>query len=183
MTDDRDLHKWAHQILRYEPETGHLFWKAIPPSKELLCDLRIVTRWVTRMGTRADANQNKGGYRVISFHQRQYLAHRIIWFLHTDEIPLGEVDHLNGIADDNRIANLRAVSHAINMRNARSANPNPEHVVGVHKRRDCGKWVAKIGFEGKSRHLGYFSTFEEAKAARLKAQEELGFGPVHGAIK
>ena len=43
---------------------------------------------------------------------------------------------------------------------------------GVHPHKDGG-WVVSIGHEGKHVYLGKFSDFEDAKAARLKAEEQL----------
>ncbi len=40
-----------------------------------------------------------------------------------------------------------------------------------------GRYVAKISFQKKSYYLGTFDSFQDAKAARLKAEEEL-YGPV-----
>lgn len=47
------------------------------------------------------------------------LVHRVIWESVHGPIPHGlEVNHLNGIKHDNRIANLEVVTHADNMKHA-----------------------------------------------------------------
>jgi len=43
---------------------------------------------------------------------------------------------------------------------------------GVYKRKDGGKWRASIGFKGKRILLGSYETFDEAKTARLEAEEK-----------
>lgn len=57
------------------------------------------------------------GYRYISFRGRHYYAHRLAWLIVKGEWPKNHIDHINGVKDDNRIANLRDVSSAENHRN------------------------------------------------------------------
>lgn len=50
--------------------------------------------------------------------KRWFFRHRVIWYYFNGEIPEGtEIDHINGIKDDNRLENLRCVSHSENMNN------------------------------------------------------------------
>ena len=45
-------------------------------------------------------------------------SHRLIWETFNYEIPEGyEIDHINTIRDDNRVENLRCISHVENMHN------------------------------------------------------------------
>ena len=50
---------------------------------------------------------------------------------------------------------------------------NKSGVTGVFWDNRSGKWKAKITFQKKSRHLGYFDNFEDAVKARQRAEEEL----------
>jgi len=65
---------------------------------------------------------NRDGY--ISHHLRygekdfKVLAHRIIWMSQNRSIPKGkQIDHINRVRDDNRIVNLRVVTHRENSQN------------------------------------------------------------------
>ena len=59
--------------------------------------------------------KDKNGY-VIVAHTR--LVHRIVWETFNGEIPEGmEIDHINTIRDDNRLENLRLVTHKENCNN------------------------------------------------------------------
>jgi hypothetical protein len=79
---------------------------------------------------------NKKGYYVVHVKGFGYLyVHRIIW-----EISVGpilencQLDHLNGMRDDNRLNNLRVVSSAQNSRNRKIRSDNTSGVAGVARR-------------------------------------------------
>jgi len=59
-------------------------------------------------------------YRRVGFKGKAYLAHILIVILMGGAIVSGlEIDHKNGIGYDNRIENLRVVTHSQNMLNTR----------------------------------------------------------------
>jgi hypothetical protein len=114
---------------------------------------------------------------------REILSHRVAWFIHYGSWPNGVVDHENHIGRDNRIVNLRDVTHANNLRNAKRSKANKSGVTGVHWNKAAGKWHVSIGGSDRGKsviYLGLFSDIEEAKAARKKAEEELGYHANHG---
>lgn len=50
--------------------------------------------------------------------KRWFFRHRVIWYYFNGEIPEGmEIDHINGNKQDNRLSNLRCVTHSENMNN------------------------------------------------------------------
>jgi hypothetical protein len=83
------------------------------------------------------------------------------------KVPDGMVvDHINHDGMDNRKANLRAASYSQNLchRKKRSGTMYSKYK-GVHWRKLHKKWIARITFEKKTIHLGYFrSEIEAAKA-------------------
>ena len=94
------------------------------------------------------------------------LYHRIVWIMHNGEIPAGKfIDHINGIKNDNRIENLRLVTHRENCNNW------PMHrngkLVGCSYDKHKRKWQSQIRINGKKQHLGYFNTEQEAHNAYL----------------
>jgi HNH endonuclease len=50
---------------------------------------------------------NSDGYRVIEIDETEYFAHDLAWLWMTGEFPKGQIEHINGIKDDNRWCNLR----------------------------------------------------------------------------
>lgn len=96
----------------------------------------------------------------------QYLARVILGI--TD--PAIEVDHLDQDKLNNRRSNLQACSHAENMKNRPDYRNNTSGRKGVSFYKKTGKWRAFINDHGH-KVLGYFSTFEEAVAAREEAEK------------
>ena len=136
------------ELLRYDPDTG-IF---------------------TKNGKETQAHSS--GYLCINLLGKTHKAHRLAWVYVHGEWPAEGVivDHINCNRKDNRIANLRLVSHHENMQNKiRPQGKNP--YLGVTQDRFSGKWCASIYFEGKRRGLGSsFLTAEEARDAYLAAK-------------
>jgi len=62
----------------------------------------------------------------------------------------------------------------------RKSRRNTSGCVGVFLHKPTGKWIASIGCNGKSVHLGYFSEKQEAIATRKKAEINYGYHKNHG---
>lgn len=112
-----------NSVLRCEPITGKLFWRERTPdmfeggtySAERRCK-----GWNTRYANKeALTDYNGKGYRKGKVLGRQYRANRVIWAMFHGVWPKHEIDHINGIRDDNRISNLRDVTRVENLRNRR----------------------------------------------------------------
>ena len=134
------------------------------------------TGWVThqtnkvkaKIGDRA-GSCSKTGARYRRIFGKKYLEHRIIWLYQFGHFPLYEIDHINHVRNDNRLENLREVTHAQNMKNKRQYTNNAVGCVGASVDSRCGKYRAYISLNGKPKGLGYYSSFEEAVAARNAA--------------
>jgi len=104
----------------------------------------------------------------------------VIWAIFYGEWPSGQVDHINGVRDDNRIVNMRDVSHQDNCRNAARPRTNTSGVSGVVWDKPHKKWRAEIRANGKMKNLGRFAIFDDAVAVRKSAEVEYGYHPNHG---
>jgi hypothetical protein len=112
------------------------------------------------------------GYIQVGYRKKMYKAHRLIWAMVYGEFPQGHIDHINGVRHDNRIENLRVVTHQQNVHNQQRKNKrNKSGYVGVCWNKRAAKWQAGIHVNGSYRYLGVFSTPEEAHAAYLKAKK------------
>lgn len=138
--------------LSYDPATG-VFVRVDPPHN----NQRLI-------GKRA-GSLTSNGYWNIRLNGRLWRAHRLAWlFVHGAE-PTDQIDHINGIRDDNRIANLRLATNTENGRNRVVSKNNKIGLKGVCRKSLGERFTATIWVNGKNRHLGYFHTAEAAAAA------------------
>lgn len=87
------------------------------------------------------------------------MAHRVAWCIHNGK-SLPEdcvIDHINGIKNDNRIANLRVSTAAENMQNAEKRR---DGLRGAFFHKGTKKYQSSIRL-----HLGTYDTEEEAAQA------------------
>jgi hypothetical protein len=167
------------KLLRYEPETGKLFWNHRP--LEMFGKKRIWATWNTRWAGREAFTSTDGhGYQQGQLLSRRMHAHRVIWAVMTGRWPTGQIDHINGVRNDNRLLNLREVSVSENRKNQRRRLNNTSGVTGVSWAHDKQKWLADIRVDGKQIYIGRFDDFEDAVAARKAAEKTYGFHPNHG---
>src|SRR5690349_9161756 len=183
---------YLNRLLRYEPDTGKLYWKrrdvsefrdSGPFSAQDFC-----TRWNTRFAGKEAftaverRSQEVSGYRVGIFKSTRYKAHRIIWKMVRGSNPQ-QIDHIDGNTLNNRIENLRSVTNRGNSLNQRLRSTNTSGINGVRYVEGRNLWEAKIKVLGRFVYLGRFSLKKEAVAARRAADKKFGFHRNHGAVR
>lgn len=150
------------ELFNYDSETGTITRRVAVNSSDLAGHVA--------------GRKDRLGYVVVSVDYVTVFAHRVAWALVNGDWPKLDVDHINGVVDDNRIANLREVSRSHNLQNQRKAHKDSASgYLGVKMRRGKKKtsWESRIFAEGKSVHLGSFGTPEEAHHAYVKAKRVL----------
>lgn len=144
------------ELLDYDPETGIFTWKK-PASNR--CKAGDVAGAV-----------NSLGYIYLTLDWVKYRAHRMAWlYVYGEHCDL-EVDHINGIRSDNRIANLRKATRAQNMLNQTILNPNTKSGVTGVKETGSG-FSASVSFGTKKINLGVFQSLEAAIDAYKTVRE------------
>ena len=153
------MHNEEINRLSYDPDTGVFIW-VNPASHRAAKDTEA--GWI-----------NDSGYRLISLNKIKYRAHWLAWYITYGYWPKNQLDHINGIRDDNRIANLREATDAQNRQNMAKRTDNKSGFVGVYYAKWANAWRAEIRANGVKHKLGYFKTPEIAYKAYLKAKEQL----------
>jgi hypothetical protein len=152
----------------------------VPTAEEVRAALSycpLSGKFVWRVSSaRAKAGSQAGyyakGYVCVGLFGMMFRAHRLAWLYMTGEWPSLAIDHINGVRDDNRFANLRLATNQQNAANRpRSAN-NKSGVKGVYWHLGSRKWVAQINVSGKRIHLGAYESKWAAKAAYWVASVE-----------
>lgn len=148
------------ELLHYDAETGVMTWRQ-----------RLGRRF--QFAGKQAGSVDRRGYRVIFFADYgQQQVGRLAWLYMTGALPIGLIDHINGVVDDNRFANLRDVSHTENLQNQRRAQKsNKSGVLGVTRQKNG--YSAEISVAKKRVYLGTFKTPEEAHAAYVDAKRKL----------
>lgn len=158
--------------LHYDETTGIFTW---------LVDVSYKTKIGSIAGT-----LDKAGYLNIKVNGKNHRAHRLAYVYMTGSVP-EQVDHINGVRNDNRFSNLRPCNHSTNSANCKMTARNTTGYKGVHFRKDTKNWESKIMVNKKSIHLGTFKdpalAYEAYKEAAVKYfGEYANFGLINTAL-
>lgn len=145
-------------LLRYDPKSGHFYWKV---KKWYGCEIGDL------------AGSVRQGYRVIRIDGKLYPEHRLVWLHLYNTFPEGSLDHKNRIRDDNRPDNLRLATPGQNNINHGIRKDAKVKYKGVCYNPRLRKYVTQISLDKKVRHVGVYTTPEEAAHAYNKAAIEL----------
>jgi hypothetical protein len=147
------MNQRLHDLFEYAD--GKLFWR--------------VNRGCVHAGDEAGTLQKTGAAKnriYITVDGKKYLLHRVIWFLHHNEVP-EFLDHIDGDPLNNKIENLRPATKAQNAMNRKVRSDSLTGVKGIMKKGK--KFGASIYLNNKPVYLGTFETAELAKVAYVQA--------------
>lgn len=137
------------QLLQLDPETGILRWRE--------------SRGSVAAGSAAGSYDDRGYLRV-RVNRRFLKVHRVVFAMTHGHWPT-QVDHRNGVIDDNRPDNLRDATCEQNQRNAKVRSDNKSGVKGVSWHAGAGMWRAQCSVGGKQKTVGRYASIEAAEAA------------------
>lgn len=159
------------ELLRYNLSTGEFVW------------IEEVSK-CTRLTTKAKAGCiTRRGYTRIIVDGKSYQAHRLVWLYNFGSFPSGQIDHINGVKNDNRLSNLRECSQAENMRNTKMKSNNTSGITGVgytEVNQRCGStdtyWSARwtdINGKHRSKHFAVSKHgYDQAKVLAVACRNE-----------
>jgi hypothetical protein len=137
------------ELLKYNEKTGIFTWRVWRRKKQV-------------------GSINEDGYRRVWVGDKKYYTSRLAWLYCNGAFPVAplQIDHINGVRDDDRLENLRLATPAQQLMNSKVRGRSKYR--GVSKQRK--RWIALCGFggDGKRKYLGLFDTEEEAAAAYLR---------------
>ena len=147
------------ELFNYDPETG-IFTRKIKTSNRV--KIGDIASW-----------DNGNGYHRININGKQYYCHRLAWLYINGHIEKN-IDHINGLRNDNRIKNLRQSESYQNNQNLKICHKdNSSGFLGVSFDKTCNKFVSKIQIKGKSKTIGYFNTALEAHEKYLEEKRAI----------
>lgn len=146
------------ELLHYDQDSGLFTWKVFRCRSAKPGDVAGKT--------------NHHGYRLIKIYGKYYHASRLAWLYVYGRHPDGEIDHINRVRNDNRIVNLREVSHRENSMNRGVRSDNKSGSKGVCKNSSGRSWRAYIKVNGKYKHLGNYADLELASLVAEEAREK-----------
>lgn len=171
MTKELPSPELLRKLLRYEPETGKLFW--LPRDREFFQTSNQFKTWNARYANKeAFTAINCNSYFSGTLLHRGYLAHRVIWAMQTGQWPESRLDHIDRNRLNNKFQNLRTATAYQNSTNKTSKVNSSSKYLGVSWHRDRQKWAASIRSNG-SNYLGIFSSEIEAAKAYDAAAKRL----------
>jgi hypothetical protein len=125
---------------------------------------RLISKNQVNVGDIA-GNVDGKGYIRVSIHNISYRAHRIAFLYMNGSFPKNQVDHINGIKDDNRWCNLREATNQENQCNKPFSIRNKSGYKGVSWDKKSNKWRAQSSLNNTKKNLGMFDSKELAYKA------------------
>ncbi|AIS94521.1 AP2 domain protein [Burkholderia thailandensis E254] len=155
--------EYLRECLDYDPQSGHLTWRVRPESH--FSTKSVAQRFNSLYAGKIAGGRVANGYLMLPFKDENgkrvmVYAHRIAFALHHGRFPVAEIDHVNGIKEDNRAENLR---EATRLKNAANTVFDYDNMRGTKRRGD--RWLAQISHRGENVYLGSYDTEAEAYAA------------------
>ena len=118
-----------------------------------------------------DLKPHTSGYILVTVNGKTMKLHRLVYLFHNPEWDISDssldnsIDHINGNKLDNKIDNLRVVTHSQNKQNTTHYGGKP--IKGVHFDNTNNRWMAHWQENGKQK-TKYFKTELEALEYRVE---------------
>lgn len=144
------------ELTKYDPHSGEFVWRN--------------SKGAAKAGNPVGGKHRVKGYGETCLDGVYYQTHRLIWFYVHGQWPLGQIDHINGRRDDNRLENLRDVGAHQNQQNRTRGNKGKKYsdLIGAYWNENG--WFSSILVNGKQVYLGRFPSAAAAHEAYLQAK-------------
>lgn len=146
-----------HSIFTYDD--GELYWKK-----------RFVAERMSPVaGKKVGVHMRTNGYRYVRINRKgkrnfwDFVFHHIVAVMHGINLREGEIDHINGDRNDNRIENLRLVDRTTNNYNAKKRKGTSRYLGVSFASRDRA-WVMQLTHKSQCINRSWHK--DECEAAR-----------------
>lgn len=155
--------EFIRERLRADFDTGRLYWLKPPFNRK------------SYVGCEAGglSSTENSRYWYVAFGKKRQKRADLIFCLWHGKWPEKMLDHINGNKQDDRLANLREVTHQQNIWAIKTKRKTTEYPMGVRQVKSSRKYEARICCNGERHYLGCYSTPEEASAAYQAKRVEL----------
>lgn len=145
----QELYSYLHTTFEYSE--GNLYYKVSPAPR-------------VAIGTVAGTYNVSNKTWQIGIKNKLYKTHRLVFLYHKGYLPK-VIDHIDRNPLNNKIENLREVTHSENCFNRLKNKNNTSGYKGVSFHKTMNKWRAMIKVKGKDICLGYYPFPEDAYKA------------------
>lgn len=170
--------KYLQDRFSYDPKSGELTWKTRP--RHHFQSSMVWKTWNTKWAGKKVGSVDSKGHGRLLVKGKPTGVHRVCWKLYYGHDPVNDIDHIDHNPLNNRIDNLRDVTHRENCRNLKLNRNNKSGHMGVFWIAKLGKWQAKIRDNYKDVNLGFYLTLDEAISARKEGEKIYGYHENHG---
>ena len=156
-------YEYLHECFDYDPKMGLFKWKD-RPLHHFSC-LKGRNIFLSRNYPKKVGRLHPDGYLDVFLKGENIKLHRIAWKLMTGEDPIELIDHINGIKTDNTWTNLRAATVLENNRNTKVRKDSGTGYKNIYLIEE--KYRVMVNTDKvRQKHIGYYSTLEEAIISR-----------------
>jgi hypothetical protein len=166
------------ELIHYDPDTGIFTWKE--RGIKWFKRSSNCKWWNSRYSNKqaGHIHENSGMvYIVIRVLKTRYQGHQLAILYEKGDF-VKEVDHIDGDGTNNKIKNLREVTHLENSKNQKLRKNNKTGFNGIDYRNK--KYKVRIGDNCERLWIGTYDTLEEAIEARKEAEIKYGYHENHG---
>lgn len=127
----------------------------------------------TKVGDTAGTS-DKLGYVRIAINKKLIYAHRLAYLYYHGSFPKNDIDHINGVTNDNRKVNLRDVTESVNLKNTKIRTCNTSGHTGLSFNTAMKRWVSRVTIN-KKRKAKVFVDKKEAVVWLEEKQSQNGY--------
>jgi hypothetical protein len=124
----------------------------------------------TGLRVKCSLSGNKRYFRVF-FDGKPRALHRMIYIWHHGQSE-GNIDHIDGNRENNKIENLRVASQQENCLNRKHHSTSKSPYKNVFWHQAVGKWTVAMSINGMRERFGYYDDIELADLVAMEARDK-----------